>query len=256
VGAVALRWIGLLADPSHGRTLSRRATRRCGLSHWISETADARRHAPRWLRTGAGRGSGRCSTEAALARAVRRPGHACSRSRHELGGAAAAAGPHPGGRRGLGSGVGGGDHDRHWRVARAGRATRAGRLCAGVDDRRLGAGPAAMAPGGAAGLGRHPPGLLPARLPGHLSGGATGGGPGHGLGGRSPPVVAAGRRPVRGRRGRGGLPDLGATPAGAPGAGRGHAGHRAVRGRAAARGGGADPPRPWSGRRSGPSGCC
>jgi hypothetical protein len=30
------RWIGLLADSGHGRTLSRRATRRCGLSHRIS----------------------------------------------------------------------------------------------------------------------------------------------------------------------------------------------------------------------------
>ena len=43
---------------------------------------------------------------------------------HEIPGAAAAAGSHAGGRRGLGRGAGGGDNDRHWRVAGAGQRDR------------------------------------------------------------------------------------------------------------------------------------
>src|SRR5215207_10361817 len=150
----------------------------------------------------------------------------------------ATAGSRAGDRRGPGGGVGGGDHDLDRRVAGAGRGTRGGRLCAGVDDRRPGAGPAALAARGPAGLGGHPAALLSARLPGHLSRGAALGGTGHRLGRRPPTLVAGGRRLLRARRHRGRLPDPGATPASGPGAGRRHAGHRPVRCRAAAGGGG------------------
>src|SRR4029453_9732317 len=107
--------------------------------------------------------------------------------------------------------------------------------------------PTAVAAGCASRVGRHLADLLPTRLPRHLSRGAALGGPGHRLGGWPPPLVAAGRRSVRGRRGRGRLPGLGATPARAASPGRRHARHRPVRGRAAARGGGAHPPRPAAG---------